>query len=345
MIDRREFVQSMIALGRRRRCGPPRLLFAAPNQELKGLADAALATAKQAGASYADIRINRYRNQFLFTRDRRVQNIVNTEDFGFGVRVLVDGHVGLRQQQRRHEGRRRRDRAAGGRDRQGEQDRQHRSGPAGAGRGLSRRRVEHAGEEGSVRDAAAAEDRSAAADQRGGAEGQGRELRVGVHAVREREEVLRLDRRLLHHPVADPLVPELLGDVGRPRDQPLLPAQRADRRRWAMGYEYIESLPLVDEAQQARRGSGRDAQGQARRAGAEDADPAPLEPLADDPRVGRPPDRAGSRARLRGELRRHQLPHHRQAREVPVRLADGATSSATRRRTRRWRPAATTTTA
>ena len=26
----------------------------------------------------------------------------------------------------------------------------------------------------------------------------GRELRVGVHAVREREEVLRLDRRLLH---------------------------------------------------------------------------------------------------------------------------------------------------
>ena len=35
------------------------------------------------------------------------------------------------------------------------------------------------------------------------------------------------------------------------------------------------------------------------------------------------PDRARSRARLRGELRRHQLPDHRQAREVPVRLADG----------------------
>ena len=36
------------------------------------------AAAKAAGASYADIRINRYRNQFIFTRDRRVQNIVNT---------------------------------------------------------------------------------------------------------------------------------------------------------------------------------------------------------------------------------------------------------------------------
>jgi TldD protein len=95
MIDRREFVQSMIALGAVTTLRPAAALFAAPNQELKGLADAALATAKQLGASYADIRINRYRNQFLFTRDRRVQNIVNTEDFGFGVRVLVDGTWGF----------------------------------------------------------------------------------------------------------------------------------------------------------------------------------------------------------------------------------------------------------
>jgi len=95
MIDRREFVQSMIALGAATSLRPAEALFAAPNQELKSLADAALSTAKAAGASYADIRINRYRNQFLFTRDRRVQNIVNTEDFGFGVRVLVDGTWGF----------------------------------------------------------------------------------------------------------------------------------------------------------------------------------------------------------------------------------------------------------
>ena len=95
MIDRREFVQSMLALGAVTTLRPATALFAAPNQELKGLADAALSTAKQLGASYADIRINRYRNQFLFTRDRRVQNIVNTEDFGFGVRVIVDGTWGF----------------------------------------------------------------------------------------------------------------------------------------------------------------------------------------------------------------------------------------------------------
>src|SRR5262245_54819150 len=94
MIDRREFVQSMIALGAVSTLRPAEL-FAAPNAELKSLADAALATAKQLGASYADIRINRYRNQFLFTRERKVQNIVNTEDYGFGVRVLVDNTWGF----------------------------------------------------------------------------------------------------------------------------------------------------------------------------------------------------------------------------------------------------------
>ena len=95
MIDRREFVQSMIALGAVTTLRPVSALLAAPAADLKSLADAALASAKAAGASYADIRINRYRNQFLFTRDRSVQNIVNTEDFGFGVRVLVDGTWGF----------------------------------------------------------------------------------------------------------------------------------------------------------------------------------------------------------------------------------------------------------
>jgi TldD protein len=96
MIDRRGFVQSMLVLGAAAGARPVEVLFAFPPAgELKDLADAALASAKQAGASYADIRINRYRNQFIFTRDRRVQNIVNTSDYGFGVRVIVDGTWGF----------------------------------------------------------------------------------------------------------------------------------------------------------------------------------------------------------------------------------------------------------
>lgn len=96
MIDRRRFVHSMLALGAAAGVRPGTLVFGSPpDAELKELADAALATARAAGASYADIRVNRYRNQFIFTRDRRVQNIVNTEDYGFGVRVLVDGTWGF----------------------------------------------------------------------------------------------------------------------------------------------------------------------------------------------------------------------------------------------------------
>jgi TldD protein len=96
MIDRRRFVQSMFALGAAAGVHRADVLLAfPPASDLRDLADAALAAARKAGATYADIRINRYRNQFIFTRDRRIQNIANTEDYGFGVRVIVDGTWGF----------------------------------------------------------------------------------------------------------------------------------------------------------------------------------------------------------------------------------------------------------
>jgi TldD protein len=55
----------------------------------------ALDAAKSAGASYADVRISRNRNQSVFTRERRVQGVVDNETLGFGVRVLVDGAWGF----------------------------------------------------------------------------------------------------------------------------------------------------------------------------------------------------------------------------------------------------------
>src|SRR5687768_17589543 len=59
------------------------------------LADAALATAKRLGASYADIRINRYRLEAVNTRERQVLNVSSGQNFGFGVRVLVNGTWGF----------------------------------------------------------------------------------------------------------------------------------------------------------------------------------------------------------------------------------------------------------
>src|SRR5919205_448672 len=55
------------------------------------LADLALSTAKKLGATYADIRINRYRTEAVSTRERQVLNLSRNQNFGFGVRVLVNG--------------------------------------------------------------------------------------------------------------------------------------------------------------------------------------------------------------------------------------------------------------
>ncbi len=61
----------------------------------KVLADIALNSARSLGATYADARIGRYLNQYVFTREDRVQNIVNTESFGIGIRVIANGTWGF----------------------------------------------------------------------------------------------------------------------------------------------------------------------------------------------------------------------------------------------------------
>ena len=61
----------------------------------KQLADVALNAAKSRGATYTDVRIGRYLQQFMFTREQKVQNIVNAESYGIGIRVIVDGTWGF----------------------------------------------------------------------------------------------------------------------------------------------------------------------------------------------------------------------------------------------------------
>ena len=61
----------------------------------KALADAAMQAATSAGATYCDVRIGRYLRQFVITREDKVENVVNTESTGIGVRVLVNGAWGF----------------------------------------------------------------------------------------------------------------------------------------------------------------------------------------------------------------------------------------------------------
>lgn len=74
---------------------PERMLEPGDPVLKKKLADIALNAARAKGATYTDVRIGRYLNQFVVTREDKVQNIVNTESYGMGIRVIANGGWGF----------------------------------------------------------------------------------------------------------------------------------------------------------------------------------------------------------------------------------------------------------
>jgi TldD protein len=62
---------------------------------LRALADAALQTARDAGAEHADVRVERLRNQQLSLRDAELENLSDDVTLGLAVRVIVDGTWGF----------------------------------------------------------------------------------------------------------------------------------------------------------------------------------------------------------------------------------------------------------
>jgi len=62
---------------------------------MKKLTDIALNTAKLKGAQYADIRIIEDKRESITTRNNRIGNLEQTETLGFGVRVIYDGAWGF----------------------------------------------------------------------------------------------------------------------------------------------------------------------------------------------------------------------------------------------------------
>ncbi|MEY4544833.1 MAG: hypothetical protein RL685_1028 [Pseudomonadota bacterium] len=62
---------------------------------VRALAELALDAARDAGASYADVRIADYRTQALRTREARVVSVSDDSSRGFGVRVIAQGTWGF----------------------------------------------------------------------------------------------------------------------------------------------------------------------------------------------------------------------------------------------------------
>ncbi|WP_431292423.1 TldD/PmbA family protein [Pedobacter sp. P26] len=59
------------------------------------MSDVALNAARSKGATYTDVRVGRYLNQYVVTREDKVENIVNTESYGIGIRVISNGSWGF----------------------------------------------------------------------------------------------------------------------------------------------------------------------------------------------------------------------------------------------------------
>jgi TldD protein len=109
MTQRRDFLKHGAALAalyaltpdarlvdRLARGGPPMPDEAMPSgPEAKALMADALNAARMAGATYADVRVGRQRQNFVFTREAQIQDVVDTDSMGCGVRALVDGTWGF----------------------------------------------------------------------------------------------------------------------------------------------------------------------------------------------------------------------------------------------------------
>ncbi|RYU86844.1 TldD/PmbA family protein [Mucilaginibacter terrigena] len=61
----------------------------------KRMSDVALNAARAKGATYTDVRLGRYLNEYVVTRDKNIENLVSTESYGMGIRVIANGCWGF----------------------------------------------------------------------------------------------------------------------------------------------------------------------------------------------------------------------------------------------------------
>ncbi|WP_165835755.1 TldD/PmbA family protein [Stenotrophomonas sp. SPM] len=100
-MQRREFLAysglglAGLVLPHSRLIAAEQLLAPVDTTQRRRLAEVALSAARTAKASYCDVRIGRYLNQSVVTREHQVGNVTNRESSGVGVRVLVNGAWGF----------------------------------------------------------------------------------------------------------------------------------------------------------------------------------------------------------------------------------------------------------
>jgi len=91
-MDRRSFLGTTAGAAAAAVLAPP---LPQTDPVIRDLCLRALEAARGAGASYADVRVGRNRSQSVATREQQITGANESETFGFGVRVLVDGAWGF----------------------------------------------------------------------------------------------------------------------------------------------------------------------------------------------------------------------------------------------------------
>jgi TldD protein len=98
--NRRDFLKTGAAVALT--VAVPRILIPQPRNPSRWAEPAAdellmeaLNAAKSAGASYADVRIGRYRRQGIATRERQITAVADGESYGIGIRTIVNGAWGF----------------------------------------------------------------------------------------------------------------------------------------------------------------------------------------------------------------------------------------------------------
>src|SRR5687767_6476108 len=98
---RRDFIKTTAATAAAVAAGPGLIIRplaqATPAADTAAIdvATIALDAARSSGASYADVRVGRYRRQFVGVRERQISGVTDSESYGLGVRVLVNGAWGF----------------------------------------------------------------------------------------------------------------------------------------------------------------------------------------------------------------------------------------------------------
>ena len=267
------------------------------------LANAALDAARSGGASYADVRVGRYRRQNVATRERQVLSVADNESYGLGVRVLVDGSWGFAATSRMTgRGAQQAALSAVVLSKAARAVRRHRVelAPVTPVRGTWITPVRTDPIEVSIEDKIALllAANEAALKVKGV-----QFVNSGVQALREIKTLVTSEGTNVTQTFIR-VGPSFSATAVGNGDFQSFAEALAPRGE---GWDYVESLNMPGERRALGVDGGGEAGGPERRGRHLRPDPRAVEPVADDPRIDRPPHRARSRDRRGGQLRRHEL--------------------------------------